>query len=128
PTPYTVRRACARLAPFEVRMRLFSRSLLWMAPALMLAAGCGESTEPDTCENVTCGDNASCSAGVCACDSGFEGDATAGCTAADACTATSCSGNGTCDASSGTVVCTCEEGYTGPTCLNCAVGFEQVSG
>lgn len=103
------------------------RSLAWLAPVVLLAASCGEPSEPGVCEDVTCGANASCTTGgACVCDEGFVGDAKVGCTAAESCTATSCSSHGTCDASSGSVVCTCDEGYTGATCLTCADGYEKV--
>jgi hypothetical protein len=35
----------------------------------------------DPCSGVACGANAHCSAGVCVCDTGYEGDPVAGCTA-----------------------------------------------
>ena len=40
----------------------------------------GLSCEADPCASVTCGANARCAAGACACDEGFEGDPIAGCT------------------------------------------------
>ena len=39
------------------------------------------------------------------------------------CLATTCSGHGTCDASSGTPTCTCDEGYAGTGCADCATGY-----
>jgi hypothetical protein len=54
-----------------------------------------------------------------------------------ACDSDSCSGNGTCDDSSGTATCTCDvrfsgetcascaEGYTGADCIGCAAGFQD---
>lgn len=107
----------------DIMTQLSFRNLAWLA--LVLAAGCGETSDPGVCEDVTCGANASCSAGACACEEGFVGDPRVGCTAAETCTEMSCSGHGTCDASSGSVVCTCEEGYTGATCLGCAEGYER---
>lgn len=46
--------------------------------------------------------------------------------AADGCEPSSCAqlqGGGTCDDSTGQVVCTCNEGYLGPTCALCAAGW-----
>ena len=40
-----------------------------------------------------------------------------------ACAAETCSGNGTCDDSSGTATCTCEFRFSGPTCASCAEGY-----
>lgn len=41
---------------------------------------CVEDLPPDPCDGVTCGANASCEAGVCVCQTGYEGDPVAGCT------------------------------------------------
>jgi hypothetical protein len=52
-------------------------------PACQCEAGYvpnGLSCEADPCASVTCGANAHCAAGACACDEGFEGDPVAGCT------------------------------------------------
>ncbi|MFO0679363.1 MAG: hypothetical protein U0169_22740 [Polyangiaceae bacterium] len=43
------------------------------------------------------------------------------------CTDTSCSGAGTCNASTGTAVCTCFAGHTGATCSTCASGYHRGS-
>jgi hypothetical protein len=39
-----------------------------------------------------------------------------------------CSGHGSCDDSSGSIVCTCDTGYTGAACDSCAVGYSEVDG
>jgi len=41
------------------------------------------------------------------------------------CEAGSCSGNGSCDDSSGSIVCTCDTGYTGASCASCASGYHD---
>jgi len=40
-----------------------------------------------------------------------------------ACAPESCSGNGTCDDTSGAATCTCEFRFSGPTCADCAEGY-----
>ncbi|MEZ4460000.1 MAG: CAP domain-containing protein [bacterium] len=70
----------------------------------------------DPCFAVPCGANASCTAGVCACNTGFIGDANAGCTAADPCASVTCAYGATCRAG----VCACDAGFDpGPndTCV-----------
>ncbi len=39
------------------------------------------------------------------------------------CLATTCSSHGSCDDSTGSVVCTCDQGYAGNHCENCNTGF-----
>ncbi|MEZ4461771.1 MAG: hypothetical protein R3E66_19020 [bacterium] len=56
---------------------------------------------------------------VCACDAGYHEDAQGVCVIDEVCGANSCSGNGTCDDSSGTIVCQCDTGYDGTTCDAC---------
>jgi len=41
------------------------------------------------------------------------------------CQPNSCSGHGTCADSTGAVVCTCAEGYTGAACSECAAGYQD---
>jgi hypothetical protein len=41
------------------------------------------------------------------------------------CSANSCSGHGSCDDTSGQVVCTCATGYAGTHCENCTTGYVQ---
>lgn len=122
--------------------RIGLRSVIWLAPALLLAAGCGgENEKPDPCENVTCGTNATCSEGVCACNTGFSGDADAACTPTQAsCEDVVCGLNAQCQAGE----CLCKAGYEGdadegctpvPTCTDtscsghgeCSIESGQVS-
>jgi len=39
-----------------------------------------------------------------------------------------CNNHGTCDDSSGTIVCTCDTGYTGDRCESCAAGYHDEDG
>jgi hypothetical protein len=59
----------------------------------------------------------------CGDDDGPMAPATCG---ADACNESN--GGGTCDDSGGTVVCTCNEGYRGARCADCASGFTETDG
>ncbi len=63
---------------------------------------------------------------TCACDAGFHDDAGA-CSMDTSCTETTCNGHGTCDDSDG-IVCTCEAGYQGSFCTDCAQGFLLMGG
>jgi hypothetical protein len=45
--------------------------------------GCVADPPPGPCDGVVCGAHAACDGGVCVCDSGYEGDPDAGCTAVD---------------------------------------------
>lgn len=92
------------------------------------------------CTNTSCSGNGTCDdssgAPVCTCDPGYT---TTDCSACDldyqdndgdgvcelACDTSSCSGNGTCDDSSGTTVCTCDTGYTSSDCADCDTGFQD---
>jgi hypothetical protein len=60
-----------------------------------------------------------------ACASGFHDDdaGSATCTTDAQCSSTTCSGHGTCDASTGIVVCTCDSVHTGTACAACASGY-----
>jgi hypothetical protein len=103
-------------------MRATSRIFALIMLILFAGAACSGNEGP--CEGVVCGDNAHCSAevGRCTCDDGFRGDATKGCSRAPTCQAGSCSGHGTCDDGSGSVVCACEVGYAGSDCGHCDEG------
>ena len=69
--------------------------------------GGGSAPASNPCSGITCGTNASCSAGSCVCNSGYEGDADTACTLIPL----DCH-NGT---QTGTQ-CTCNEGWTGTDC------------
>ena len=66
---------------------------------------CVTNTPSDPCAGVSCGSNAYCSGGSCYCNSGYEGNASSGCTAVskDPCKGVSCSGGKVC--SNGSCVC-----------------------
>ena len=66
---------------------------------------CVTNTPSDPCAGVSCGANAYCSGGSCYCNSGYEGNASSGCTAVskDPCKGVSCSGGKVC--SNGSCVC-----------------------
>lgn len=87
------------------------RKIVWMLPALAFAVGCGEPPRPDACENVTCGTNATCSNGVCACNDGFAGDPDKMCSATDApsCQGVVCGLNAECQLGD----CLCKPGFEG---------------
>ena len=60
------------------------------------------------------------------CDSGFHcEDGTCVEDQAAVCDTSSCSGHGSCDDSTGVVQCTCDQGYGGENCSECAQGFVQ---
>ena len=66
---------------------------------------CVTNTPSDPCSGVSCGANAYCSGGSCYCNSGYEGNASSGCTAVskDPCKGVNCSGGKVC--SNGSCVC-----------------------
>lgn len=119
PPAYTVGRLLGRFVGADGMGMLKSnmRSLVWMAPALLLAAGCGTSDpeQVDACENVTCGVNAQCVDGACACDSGFSGDADVACQPDDDCAGVVCGFNATCSAGE----CRCNAGFEGDASKVC---------
>ena len=66
---------------------------------------CKSCPPEDPCSGISCGANAYCSGGSCYCNSGYEGNASSGCTAVskDPCKGVSCSGGKVC--SNGSCVC-----------------------
>lgn len=97
----------------------------------------GTCQEREYCQTDTCNGRGTCSdvTGLieCTCDATFGGDRCDGCypgyvplndtcVVAQQCQAGSCFGKGTCDDSTGFVVCTCEPGYAAPVCNGCALG------
>jgi formylglycine-generating enzyme required for sulfatase activity len=97
----------------------------------------------DPCRDITCSDRGTCSVvdgdPLCTCVEGYAGDNCEGCAAgyhqdggicvADvACGADSCSGNGSCDDSTGVVICTCDAGYAGDHCGSCDTGYQDNDG
>src|SRR5688572_6225835 len=63
---------------------------------------------------------------TCSCDPGFHDEAGA-CVMDTTCSENTCNGHGTCDDTSG-IVCTCENGYLGTFCTDCAQGFRLEAG
>ena len=113
--------------------------------AALTTAACDEggSSTPPTCGPNACNEavgGGSCDdatgRAVCSCNTGYAGDrcdrCASGYTARDGacfpatCAADSCNeshGGGTCDDTGGTVTCSCNEGFLGPTCRQCAAGW-----
>lgn len=82
----------------------------------LLGAGCSASIGPgDACELGDCAADGSCRPGYHADDRGD-------CVADLGCEPTTCSGNGVCEDSSGSPMCTCDVGWTGTACDTCAAG------
>lgn len=94
---------------------------------------------PD-CAAVTCGEHQHCAIASndteCVCDDGYAGascdacadgfqdlDRDGQCQPACLGRASDCSGRGSCDDSSGELLCTCEVGTTGASCQACAAGY-----
>ncbi len=59
------------------------------------------------------------------CAAGYHPDAIGGCILDTTCQANSCSNHGTCDDSSGEIVCDCGVEYTGENCQVCASGYQD---
>lgn len=97
--------------------------------------GCSECTEGVCGAHGTCDDTSGNVA--CTCATGYVGAACATChigyflteggTCAlnERCTQQTCSGAGSCDASTGVATCDCDEGTTGDNCATCATGFHR---
>jgi hypothetical protein len=92
----------------------------------------------ELCQADSCGPHGTCddSSGeiVCECEAGYAGETCEECAAGyheqgDQCLAdteclpNTCDQHGTCDDSSGQIICTCDTGYTGPHCDLCASGY-----
>ena len=103
----------------------------------------GECVKDEVCLENSCSGHGSCddSSGmvVCACDGGYQGEKCGDCADGyhregvdcvvnEVCEASSCSGHGTCDDTTGIVVCSCEEGYGGDYCESCAGGYHDEGG
>ena len=126
-------------------MRMFMRRWIAVGAALAtLAFGCGdEASAPPTCGPNACNetvgggtcDDATGHA-VCTCNTGYAGArcdacasgyvARAGACFPATCESDSCNeshGGGTCHDLGVTVACTCNTGFIGPTCRQCAAGW-----
>ncbi len=96
---------------------------------------------PSPCIGNDCNGNGTCEVNLglasCACNTGWNPlDDCASCASGyhvegpncvvdTACVVNSCNGNGTCDDSSGVVVCSCDPEYTGASCSQCASGYQD---
>lgn len=95
------------------------------------------------CDGATCSGHGACvdttGTAVCTCTGGYEGPACEACgtglqdndvdgMCAPICTASTCSGRGSCSDTSGTAVCTCAGGYTGSDCSSCGAGLQDRDG
>jgi hypothetical protein len=97
--------------------------------------GCSQCTDGICGEHGTCDDSSGNVA--CTCATGYVGAACASChigysmteggTCAlnERCTQQTCSGAGSCDASTGVARCSCDTGATGDNCESCATGYHR---
>ncbi len=88
---------------------------------------CGEN---GTCEDSTgvieCLCNEGYSGEYCGeCSAGYHDDGAGNCVIDEQCMANTCSGQGTCDDSTGVVSCSCDVGYNGDHCENCLDGYHR---
>src|SRR5688572_1582052 len=103
----------------------------------------GSCVPNENCESNSCSEHGTCDDSdgvvVCICDPGFEGTRCTRCAmgffaAGDGCDATptcgpgSCSNRGACTESARGLACTCEEGYAGDECEECADDFVLANG
>jgi hypothetical protein len=93
------------------------------------------------CSATLCGAYGTCSEArgvvTCTCETGHQGERCGSCvpgyasldggvcTPTEQCTASTCSGGGTCSASTGKALCTCTSGYSGLFCETCSTGFHR---
>lgn len=94
--------------------------------------GTGSSSGADACGGA-CDGNASCNAGTCECDDGFEGDGMS-CTDIDECATgkNTCDADATCTNTDGDYTCACNDGYkgNGMSCKDvdeCSEGTDECS-
>ena len=93
------------------------------------AKSCGAGTCSDQSGTATCACFEGWTGAACeGCAAGYHLDYTGACISDTVCTATSCSGHGTCNDTSGTVVCACEAAYTGANCSACVQGYQDKDG
>lgn len=92
----------------------------------LTCSGRGSCTEQSGTATCTC---ASAYTGLnCAsCAAGFQDNDGDG-TCRPACSASTCSGHGTCVDTTGQTACTCATGFTGSSCSTCAAGFQDNDG
>jgi hypothetical protein len=119
-----------------------SKRFILLATLAVLANGCSCGNEEPlvACQADSCSGHGACDASsgkpVCSCEPGWSGERCdacaagyhsdgANCVADTQCLESTCSGHGSCDASSGAPVCACEAGYSGSNCASCAAGFQD---
>jgi hypothetical protein len=71
--------------------------------------GGGDTDTPLTCAEITCGENATCSEGVCTCDDGFLGDPYTGCAEENPCADVECPVGSSCNPDGS---CSCDPFFT----------------
>jgi probable HAF family extracellular repeat protein len=94
----------------------------------------------ETCEGRDCSGNGVCSVAggisACACADGYTGtecetcypgyhDEEGSCVLDETCLDSTCAGRGVCADDDGIVSCTCDDGYTGASCAECAGGYHR---
>lgn len=112
------------------RFRLIVQLLVASALVALFASCSPSDPANDPCEGVDCSGFGICDVGDdgearCYCDPGFNED---GLDCVEGCGTNTCSGHGDCDDESGTAVCTCDEGYDGSSCNECADGYHRDGG
>ncbi len=88
-------------------------------------AHCDDSSGTVTC---VCNDGYINPPACSTCAPNFHSDGSGNCVPNQSCTPNYCNGHGTCSDASGMPVCTCDTGYTGTTCNQCASGYQDSDG
>ncbi len=130
-------------------MRLCLAICFTVAMVLAVGAGCSDDDgAPDQCGANTCNEGVgggtcddSTGVAVCTCNEGYTGATCEGCASGyvdtdGVCLPLTCGDDscnesndgGTCDDTTGQVLCTCNTGYLGPNCLQCAAGYHPGAG
>ncbi len=110
------------------------------------AAGCGDdSSAGEPCADEDCSGHGTCAvvagAAVCTCETGYDGATCGSCSAgytedgsgicvlsASCATDDPCGDHGTCDDTTGELLCTCDTGYDGQLCGLCYPGYHDDGG
>ncbi len=85
-----------------------------------------ENAPTDKCKDVNCGDHGTCNntTGKCDCKDNYTGDKCEN-APSDPCKDETCSNHGECSNNNGQAKCTCNEGYDGAHCQDCAAGYHK---